>query len=77
MEKKDYRALVVKIAREEGLDIAEDAVQSLQDVAFKIVGEVVAMTPNQYDDMIWTALKGKADEVLDGLIDKIDGETDA
>ena len=77
MEKADYKALVIKIAKEEGLDIAEDAVQSLQDVAFKVVGEIIKMTPNKYDDMIWEAVKGKADEVLDGLIDRIDGEADA
>lgn len=75
--KVDYKALVVRIAKEEGLDIAEDAVQSLQNVAFKIIDEVIKLTPNNYDDMIWMALKGKADEVLDGLIDKIDGKVDA
>tara|TARA_Y100000310_G_scaffold243676_1_gene248252 strand:- start:22465 stop:22695 length:231 start_codon:yes stop_codon:yes gene_type:complete len=74
MTKQDLKKIIVEKAKAKGLDIAEDAVQDLQDLAFEIVGEIVAMTPNTYDDMIWTAVKGKADEVLDGLIDKIDGQ---
>jgi hypothetical protein len=74
MTKDEFKKIIVEKAKAKGLDIAEDAVQDLQDLAFEIVTEIVAMTPNTYDDMIWAAVKGKADEVLDGLIDKIDGQ---
>lgn len=74
MEKSELKGKILSLAKSKGLVIAEDSVEALQDLAFEIIGEVIALTPNKYDDMIWSALKGKADEALDGLIDKIDGQ---
>lgn len=74
MTKEDLKKIIKEKAKAKGLDIAEDAVQDLQDLSFEIIEEIVKLTPNNYDDMIWNAIKGKADEVLDGLIDKLDGK---
>lgn len=74
MTKDELKKKIVDLAKAKGLNIAEDAAQDLQDLAFEIITEIVALTENTYDDMIWAAVKGKADELLDGLIDKLDGE---
>jgi hypothetical protein len=72
MEKKE----LLELAKKRGLDVAEEAVESLGELALDIVGHVIKASKNQYDDMIWMAVEGKAREELKKLIDKIDGEED-
>lgn len=65
---------LIDMAKAKGLDIAEDALQSLGDLALEIVGKLIEQTENKYDDMIFMAVEGKAREELKKLIDKVDGE---
>ena len=74
MTKEELKKQVVEMAKAKGLVVAEEAAGDIQDLAFEIVDLVVKLTKNTYDDMIWGAVKGKADEMLDSLIDKIDGQ---
>lgn len=70
MEKKE----LLELAKKRGLDVAEEAVESLGELALDIVGHVIKASKNSYDDMIWMAVEGKAREELKKLIDRIDGE---
>lgn len=72
--KEDFKKKILEMAKARGLDLAEDAAEKVVDLAMDVVSEVVALTENKYDDMIWTAVKGKVEEALDNLADKIDGE---
>lgn len=65
---------LIQLAKDKGLDIAEDALQSLGELALEIVGKLIEQSENQYDDMIFAAVKGKAEEELKKLIDKLDGK---
>lgn len=67
---------LIALAKKRGLDIAEDAVQNLAELALDVVGEIVKSTKNTYDDMIWAGVEGKAREQVRELVDKIDGEDD-
>ena len=71
---KELKEELGLIAKSKGLDVAEEAVEGLVDVAFAVVSAVVKSTSNKYDDMVWAAVKGKAEELLDGLVDKIDSK---
>lgn len=68
------KAKLLELAKKRGLDIAEDAVESLGELALDLVGELVKSSKNSYDDLIWAGIEGKAREELKKLIDKIDGE---
>ena len=70
MEKQE----LIELAKSKGLDIAEDALQSLGELALEIVGKLIEQSENKYDDMIFAAVKGKAQEELKKLIDKVDGQ---
>lgn len=70
MEKKE----MMDMAKAKGLDIAEDALQNLGEVAIEMVGMLVTASKTPYDDMIWAAVKGKAADELKNLIDKVDGQ---
>ena len=65
---------LIELAKKRGLDVAEEAVESLGELALDIVGHVIKSSSNMYDDMIWAAVEGKAREELKKLVDKIDGE---
>lgn len=65
-----------ELAKKRGLDIAEDALQDLGELAVDIVGLVVAKSGNKYDDLAFAALEGQLRESLKQLIDKLDGEDD-
>lgn len=77
MDKEQFKKEMLELAKGRGLDLAEDFAGELGELAIDIVGRVVALSENKYDDMIYAALEGKAREALAGLIDKIDGEDDA
>lgn len=74
MSEQDFKAKLVEMAKKRGLDLAEDAAEGLAELALDVVGELVSKSENTYDDMIWAAMKGKAEEALKELVDKIDGE---
>ncbi len=74
MTKEEMKKEVIALAKAKGLNIAEDAAGDIQDLAFEVIDLIVKLTKNTYDDMIWMAVKGKADEMLDSLIDKLDGQ---
>lgn len=74
MTKAELKASIVAKAKAKGLDIAEDAVERLVELAIEIVGDVVHFTENKYDDLVWAAVEGKVKEVLLSLVDKIDGQ---
>ena len=65
---------LIDLAKAKGLDIAEDALQNIGELALEIVGKLIAQSENKYDDMIWAAVQGKASEELKKLIDKVDGQ---
>jgi len=65
---------LLQLAKERGLEVAEEAVESLGELALDIVGLMIKESKNSYDDMIWLAVEGKAREELKKLIDKIDGK---
>lgn len=65
---------LIELAKAKGLDIAEDAAGQVAELALEIVGELIKESENKYDDMIWTAVEGKAREELNKIIDKIDGQ---
>ena len=65
---------VLQLAKERGFDILEDSVESLGELALDIVGLMIKESKNNYDDMIWMAVEGKAREELKKLVDKIDGK---
>lgn len=65
---------LLQLAKERGLEVAEEAVESLGELALDIVGLMIKESKNDYDDMIWMAVEGKAREELKKLIDKIDGK---
>ena len=65
---------VLQMAKERGLDILEDSVENLGELALDIVGLMIKESKNSYDDMIWMAVEGKAREELKKLVDKIDGK---
>ncbi len=65
---------LLQLAKERGLEVAEEAVESLGELALDIVGLMIKESKNSYDDMIWMAVEGKAREELKKLIDKIDGK---
>ena len=65
---------VLQMAKERGLDILEDSVENLGELALDIVGLMIKESKNNYDDMIWMAVEGKAREELKKLVDKIDGK---
>lgn len=65
---------IKKILKDQGLDVAEDALQETAKMALEIVEVVVKHSPNKYDDMVWAAVKGKAEELLEDIIDKVDGK---
>lgn len=71
---EEMKKELLDLAKGKGLDIAEESLQDLAELALEIVGVVVKHSANNYDDMIYAALKGKAQEVLSSLIDKIDGQ---
>ena len=52
-------------------EIAEDACESLTEVAFKVIDMLIAKSENKYDDMVWMAVKGKAKEAALEAIDNI------
>jgi hypothetical protein len=68
------KAEIKELAKKRGLDIAEDSVGNIKDLAIDVISLIVEKSSNKYDDMIWSAIKGKVDEKFDELIDKIDGE---
>lgn len=74
MNSSEFKKIILEKAKAKGLIVAENAAGDLQELAFEIVDEVVKLTANKYDDMVWTAVRGKADEMLKGLVDKIDGQ---
>jgi hypothetical protein len=65
---------LIDLAKAKGLDIAEDALQNIGELALEVVGKLVAGSENKYDDMIWAAVEGKAKEELQKIIDKVDGQ---
>ena len=65
---------VLQMAKERGLDILEDSVENLGELALDIVGLMIKESKNSYDDMIWMAVEGKAREELKKLVDKIDSK---
>lgn len=65
---------LLQLAKERGLEVAEEAVESLGELSLDIVGLMIKESKNSYDDMIWMAVEGKAREELKKLIDKIDGK---
>ena len=65
---------VLQMAKERGLDILEDSVENLGELALDIVGLMIKESKNNYDDMIWMAVEGKAREELKKLVDKIDSK---
>ena len=65
---------VLELAKKRGLDLAEDAAKDLADLALDIVGAVVKKSSNTYDDLVWVAVEAKVREILETLVDKIDGE---
>lgn len=65
---------LLEMAKKRGLDIAEDSLQSLGQLALDIVEHYAQQ--NKYAKMLWVGIE---DEVRKGLIeqiDKIDGEKD-
>lgn len=72
--KADFKKEVIELAKKRGLDLAEETAGELAELALDVIGAVIKKSSNAYDDLIWTALEGKAREVLADLIDKIDGE---
>lgn len=72
MTKDALKKSIVEKAKREGLSIAEDSVERIAKFAVSVVTDVVAYTENTYDDMVWAAVKVKAEEILLELADKID-----
>tara|TARA_R110001632_G_scaffold52197_2_gene129688 strand:+ start:2696 stop:2923 length:228 start_codon:yes stop_codon:yes gene_type:complete len=67
----EFKKEMIEIAKAEGLEIAEDACESLTEVAFKVIDMLIAKSENKYDDMVWMAVKGKAKEAALEAIDNI------
>jgi len=65
---------LVALAKSRGFEIAEDAAEQLSGLAFDVVSLAVSLSSNPYDDMVWAAVKGKAEEEVAKLVDKIDGK---
>ena len=65
---------IIAIAKEEGLEIAEESVKDLVEVVFKVMDEVVAETENTIDDMVYAALKAKGKAYLLDKADEINPE---
>lgn len=70
---EEFKAELIALAKIRGLDIAEDLAGELAELAFDVVGLVVNKSETKYDDMIWSAVSGKARELMAELVDKIDG----
>jgi len=73
-EKKAYQFSVLAAAlKQQGLDVAEDAVLALVDTVFDWVGTSAKISPNKFDDALagfLPAVKGYLHEEAD----KIDGK---
>jgi hypothetical protein len=74
MTKEELKKELETEAKAKGLDLAEKSLEEIVDFLFSAVGKIVSYTPNQYDNMVWAAIKGTAEELIDGLVDKIDGK---
>lgn len=65
---------ILELAKKRGLDIAEESVQALGQLALDIIGEYAIQ--NKYMKMLWVAVETDLRKELIELIDKIDGEDD-
>jgi len=74
MTKEELKKELETEAKAKGLDLAEKSLEEIVDFLFSAVGKIVSYTPNQYDNMVWAAIKGTAEELIDGLVDKVDGK---
>jgi len=74
MEPKDLKSEVMELAKARGLEVVEDTAGAMAELALDVVGKIISMSENKYDDMIWQAVEGKAREALSELVDKIDGK---
>lgn len=68
----DKKALV-EMLKAKGLDIAEDALKDLLDVALSIAEELVKKSENKYDDLLLVVLPQIKPYLLEA-IDKLDGQ---
>lgn len=73
MTKDELKKQIIADAKAEGLEVAEDAAERIAIFALKVVDRIVNYTDNTYDDMVWGAVKTKAQEIVLELVDKIDG----
>lgn len=73
-ETKSLKKEVLEVAKSRGLDLAEEAVADLANLALDLVSLVVKKTGNKTDDLVWGALELPAREIVADLVDKIDGE---
>jgi hypothetical protein len=65
---------ILEMAKKRGLDLAEDSVQALGQLAVDVLGQYA--NQNKYAKMLWVAVEDDLRKELVDLIDKIDGEDD-
>lgn len=72
---EELKKELVEALKENGLEIAEDAVLTLVKIIFPFLTKFVLATPNKLDDIIVVLLPVLEPIILD-YIDKLDGEKD-
>jgi len=55
---------IIEELKKEGLILGEESAEQAIESAFKIIGKIVELSENKYDDMVWAAVSGKAKQFL-------------
>lgn len=58
---------IIEMAKERGVEVAEEAVKEILHLALDIVCKMVDASENKYDDMIKAALEGKLRASVDAI----------
>jgi len=51
---------LIEMAKDRGLEVAEESIESIGQLAIDIVSEVVKESENKIDDVVWASVEEKA-----------------
>lgn len=71
----EAKAEVLKMLKDRGLDVAEEALAEVLEGAFDVIEALIVKSSNKYDDMALVVLPKLKEYALSAL-DKLDGEDD-
>lgn len=75
MEKVNFRKLMVQELKDNGLDLAEEMVEMLINVTFKVAEIAIRNSPTKWDDLALPILPISKNLLL-SLVDKINSKDD-